>query len=207
MAKHQSPVQPTAGPPFAAAVKADPARFLAKAFADPLSGAFSERFAIHAGRAGEPVSGPEAARAHLERLASPGGSCAFYVHLPFCRGRCLFCGFAGRSPDGGAGAAYCEAAASEIEFMAGAVGQRGPVRAVYFGGGTPSSMAPADLARLLSAVRSCLPLANDCEITLEGAVHDFTPDAASAFLDAGFNRFSIGIQRPSTPPCGGAWAA
>lgn len=140
------------------------------------------------------MTGPDAAECLRARLAMPGGPFAFYVHVPFCTGRCLFCGFAGSGPGGGAGARYCQAVEREIDSLALASGPRGPVRAVYFGGGTPSSMDSGDLSRLLSAARSLAPFANDCEITLEGAVHDFTRDRASEFIDAGFNRFSIGIQ-------------
>jgi oxygen-independent coproporphyrinogen-3 oxidase len=140
------------------------------------------------------LAGPQAAEAYMARLAASGGPCAFYTHMPFCRGRCLFCGFAGKAPTGDIGTAYCSAVVKEIEFIARKSGPRGPVRTVYFGGGTPSCMLPADLGRVLSAMRACVPFANDCEITLEGAVHDFTPENVDGFLKAGFNRFSIGVQ-------------
>jgi oxygen-independent coproporphyrinogen-3 oxidase len=183
-----------AGMPFADVSDPDPDRNLARVGPDPLADAFLEKFTIHAGQAGPMLSGTEAGEAYRARLVSPGGPLAFYVHFPFCKGRCLFCGFAGKSPAGGLGESYCRAVASEIEHLARATGPRGPARTVYFGGGTPSSLDPADLSRVLSAVRSCVPLANDCEITLEGAVHDFTPASMDGFLKAGFNRFSIGIQ-------------
>jgi oxygen-independent coproporphyrinogen-3 oxidase len=180
--------------PFQTGPPPGPDRYLASTGPDPLSGAFTGKFAVHAGRAGGSLSGPEAREAYLARLAAPGGPCAFYVHVPYCRGRCLFCGFAGRAPSAGTSAAYSEAVADEIEFIARTTGPRGPVRTVYFGGGTPSCLDPSDLARILFAMRSAIPFANDCEITLEGAVHDFTPDNVEGFLAAGFNRFSIGIQ-------------
>jgi oxygen-independent coproporphyrinogen-3 oxidase len=194
MNKMQNPPSTAEGMPFPTGAIPEPGRYLANVGPDPLSGAFREKFVVHAGRSGAMLAGREAAEAYLARLAAPGGPCAFYVHMPFCRGRCLFCGFAGKAPTGGIGGEYCSAVVKEIEFIARAGGQRGPVRTVYFGGGTPSCMAPEDLARVLSAMRGCVPFANDCEITLEGAVHDFSPENVSAFLEAGFNRFSIGIQ-------------
>jgi oxygen-independent coproporphyrinogen-3 oxidase len=46
----------------------------------------------------------------------------------------------------------------------------------------------------MGALKESFTLANDCEITLEGAIHDFTPERIDGFLEAGFNRFSIGVQ-------------
>jgi oxygen-independent coproporphyrinogen-3 oxidase len=69
-----------------------------------------------------------------------------------------------------------------------------PVHAVYFGGGTPTAFDANDLKRLLRAVRRCLPLAGDCEITVEGRIHNFDPQKMEACFEAGANRFSIGVQ-------------
>jgi oxygen-independent coproporphyrinogen-3 oxidase len=182
------------GIPFPKPKVRDPDRYLARPGPDPLSAAFPEKFAIHPGQAGGTLTGPEAAEAYQELLEAPGGPCAFYVHMPFCKGRCLFCGFAGKTPSRESGSAYCSSVVREIEYLASATAPRGPVRTVYFGGGTPSCMEPADLASVLRAMRSCAPFANDAEITLEGAIRDFTPANVEGFLAAGFNRFSIGIQ-------------
>ncbi|WP_456388085.1 radical SAM protein [Profundibacter sp.] len=61
-------------------------------------------------------------------------------------------------------------------------------------GGTPSALAPEQLRQLLEAVHKYLPLAPDCEITVEGRVHNFTEDKARACFDGGANRLSIGVQ-------------
>jgi oxygen-independent coproporphyrinogen-3 oxidase len=70
----------------------------------------------------------------------------------------------------------------------------GPVRVIYFGGGTPSSLDIESLKSVAKALKESFRLANDCETTLEGAIHDFSPERIDGFLEAGFNRFSIGIQ-------------
>ncbi|MCV5283422.1 heme anaerobic degradation radical SAM methyltransferase ChuW/HutW, partial [Escherichia coli] len=68
------------------------------------------------------------------------------------------------------------------------------IHAVYFGGGTPSALSAHDLARIITTLREKLPLAPDCEITIEGRVLNFDAERIDACLDAGANRFSIGIQ-------------
>ena len=79
-----------------------------------------------------------------------------------------------------------------------ACGNEGPVHAVYFGGGTPTALEAEDLERLLKAVRTHLPLANDCEMTVEGRLHNFGPEKMEACFAGGANRFSLGVQSFST---------
>lgn len=118
-----------------------------------------------------------------------------YLHIPFCATRCTFCGFYQNRYDADHCARYTETLLREIEQEAdSALHQSAPIHAVYFGGGTPSALAAKDLARLIRQLRRCLPLAPDCEITLEGRVLNFDDDRIDACLDAGANRFSIGIQ-------------
>ncbi|TVQ89002.1 MAG: heme anaerobic degradation radical SAM methyltransferase ChuW/HutW [Chromatiaceae bacterium] len=118
-----------------------------------------------------------------------------YVHIPFCTNHCLFCGFYRQRFDAAAGRAYTDLLLAEIERDAAAPGLGTvPIQAVYLGGGTPSALAAADLRRLLTALRRALPLAPDCEITVEGRVAGFTPEKIDACQAAGANRFSIGVQ-------------
>jgi oxygen-independent coproporphyrinogen-3 oxidase len=69
-----------------------------------------------------------------------------------------------------------------------------PVQAVYLGGGTPTALRAEYLRDLLKTVAECFPLSNDCEITVEGRIHGFTPEKIEACLASGVNRFSIGVQ-------------
>lgn len=90
---------------------------------------------------------------------------------------------------------YTDALIREIEMEADSVlHQSAPIHAVYFGGGTPSALSAHDLARIITTLREKLPLAPDCEITIEGRVLNFDAERIDACLDAGANRFSIGIQ-------------
>jgi oxygen-independent coproporphyrinogen-3 oxidase len=176
-----------------------PERFLAKVGVRP-GQAFASKFAIHAGTSGRTLSGPEVRESYERLLAAFNpGPMAVYLHLPFCLNRCLYCGFAGQNPDKDLVDRYVSALEAEMEHY-GTVfpAKPGPVRAVYFGGGTPTVLEPGQLARLTEAVARTFDLANDAEITLEGRVSDLSRDRADGFLRAGFNRFSLGVQSFST---------
>ncbi len=70
-----------------------------------------------------------------------------------------------------------------------------PLQAIYLGGGTPTALSASDIARLVTALRRHLPLAPDCEVTLEGGrVFSFDEEKARAGFDAGVTRVSLGIQ-------------
>jgi putative heme utilization radical SAM enzyme HutW len=69
-----------------------------------------------------------------------------------------------------------------------------PIHAVYLGGGTPTALNAGDLKRLLEVVCHLLPLANDCEITVEGRITGFGQDKMEACVAGGANRFSVGVQ-------------
>jgi len=69
-----------------------------------------------------------------------------------------------------------------------------PFQAVYFGGGTPTALPAQSLTKLVSTVKTLFPLSNDCEITLEGRIYNFTKERCEAALSAGINRFSLGVQ-------------
>ncbi len=176
------------------------AEYFATISDDPLSGAFARKTAVHAGMSGEQVE-KEALSETLARLrATPRkGPAAAYVHLPYCESKCLYCGFFGGKYTEKAGAAYLEALLKEV-----ASGQRhvattsAPINALYLGGGTPTALRPHELERLLRALRDALPLANDCEITVEGRIHNFDASLIEACLAGGANRFSIGVQSFNT---------
>jgi oxygen-independent coproporphyrinogen-3 oxidase len=69
-----------------------------------------------------------------------------------------------------------------------------PFQAVYFGGGTPTALSSASLARLVSTIKNLFPLSSDCEITLEGRTYNFTHEKIEAAVSSGVNRISLGVQ-------------
>lgn len=129
-------------------------------------------------------------------LAEPRtGKTVAYIHVPFCETHCLYCGFYNKAYREDESRIYADALIQELRLWRGRPGQdAGPVHAVYMGGGTPTALQADDLRRILKEVRAVLPLANDCEITVEGRLSNFGPDKMEACFEGGANRFSLGVQ-------------
>lgn len=123
-----------------------------------------------------------------------------YVHLPWCLKKCPYCDFNShelRAP-GGSGASapearYLDALRADLEASLPLVWGRS-VQTVFIGGGTPSLFAPESIERLLSDIRSLLPLAPGAEVTLEANPGTFERERFRAYRGAGVTRLSIGVQ-------------
>ena len=167
---------------------------------DPLHAAFAAKAVIHSGPAGMPLMGEEAEK-KLQSLweEKRSGKALAYFHVPFCETRCLYCMFYQNPLKDDASHAFARRLIKEIELWSDKKAQTtGLIHAVYFGGGTPTALAPQDLKDVLKAVKTYLPLANDCEITLEGRIHHFEDEKMEAALEGGVNRFSLGAQTFNT---------
>lgn len=174
----------------------DPDRFFAREGVDPLTHAFDGKIAVHPGMGGVPVA-PEERDAVLSSLLARerSGKSVVYIHVPFCETHCLYCGFFRSGFQAEQSRVYTDALLRELAFWRGEPAQEGgPIHAVYFGGGTPTALAPEDLRRLIAGVRETLPLANDCEITVEGRTSNLSRERIEACLEGGANRFSLGVQ-------------
>ncbi|MCG8470894.1 MAG: heme anaerobic degradation radical SAM methyltransferase ChuW/HutW, partial [Desulfobacterales bacterium] len=151
---------------------------------------------VHAGGKAAPIAPEKITETFASLTALPRhGKTAAYIHVPFCESHCLYCGFYRKKYDKAQSRAYADALVAELRATADCPLQNSsPIHAVYLGGGTPTSLEAPDLKRILTTVRECLPLANDCEITVEGRIHNFGPDKMESCLAGGANRFSIGVQ-------------
>jgi putative oxygen-independent coproporphyrinogen III oxidase len=124
---------------------------------------------------------------------------SLYVHFPWCARKCPYCDFNSHArPERDAEAAqlrsrYLQALRQDLESALPVVWGR-TVRSVFFGGGTPSLMSGEEVDRLLCDIRALLPLAPDCEITLEANPGTMEADRFRDFRQAGVNRLSLGIQ-------------
>lgn len=158
---------------------------------------FKDRRATMPWRGAIPIAKDKLTQTWQEVLshATPPRKRLLYLHIPFCATHCTFCGFYQNRYEEDNCTRYTDALLREIEMEADSVlHQSAPIHAVYFGGGTPSALSARDLARIITALRERLPLAPDCEITIEGRILNFDDARIDACLDAGANRFSIGIQ-------------
>ena len=124
-----------------------------------------------------------------------------YVHVPFCTVRCGYCDFntytadeLGNAP-GASRATYAEAVIAEVRRARRVLGDRDvQVDTIFFGGGTPPLIKPADLGAIVASAAAEFGRADDVEITTEA-----NPDSVAAWdlaelRGAGFNRISFGMQ-------------
>lgn len=158
---------------------------------------FKDRHATMPWRSAMPISADKREQTWQKLIASttPARKRLVYLHIPFCATHCTFCGFYQNRDDADQSHHYTDMLLREIEAEADSqLHQSAPIHAVYFGGGTPSALSAHDLSRIITTLRRRLPLAPDCEITIEGRVLNFDDQRIDACLDAGANRFSIGIQ-------------
>ena len=115
-----------------------------------------------------------------------------YLHIPFCSSICSYCNFNRGLLDPELKTRYVAALAREIQQARG-VAARG-ADTVFFGGGTPSLLEPAEVEALITACRERFELAAGAEITLETNPETATPARLEAFRAAGVNRISFGVQ-------------
>ncbi len=120
---------------------------------------------------------------------------SLYLHVPFCRSRCLFCGChtLGRRPDDVVDAHIGELIA-EMDLVGGIVDPSRPVQQVHLGGGTPNFLSVAQTHRLLGTLAERFELQPDAERSVEMEPRSATPDKIDAFCEHGFSRFSLGVQ-------------
>lgn len=113
-----------------------------------------------------------------------------YIHIPYCRSRCAYCGFysaAAVPTDNYVEALLREMAQESVRYAM-------KVDTVYLGGGTPSALTAAQLARLMDGVRRYFAVERDAEITMEMNPCDMTGEYLAAARDLGVNRLSVGVQ-------------
>ncbi|MEY2340551.1 radical SAM family heme chaperone HemW [Acidithiobacillus sp. IBUN Pt1247-S3] len=118
---------------------------------------------------------------------------SLYVHLPWCKAKCPYCDFNSYAATEFPAARYVDALIADLERELPRVWGR-QVHSIFFGGGTPSLFPPAELDRLLSAIRARLRLAPQVEISLEANPGAVDAAAFQGFYDAGINRLSLGVQ-------------
>ncbi len=125
-------------------------------------------------------------------LEAPDGF-AIYVHWPFCAAKCPYCDFNSHVRAEIDHRAWADALTAELAHFARETGGR-RVDSIFFGGGTPSLMAPASVAAVIDAIDRRWRLAPDVEITLEANPTSVEASRFEGFRSAGINRVSLGVQ-------------
>ena len=122
-------------------------------------------------------------------------SASLYLHVPFCRAMCWYCGchtsVARRDEPI---AVYAAALRCEIDLVSRQTDRRLEVDHVHFGGGTPTIMAPETFADLIGSIRHSFFIRPSAEIAVEIDPRELTPQMIEALADGGVNRASLGVQ-------------
>src|SRR4029079_19400871 len=125
-----------------------------------------------------------------------------YLHIPFCSAICNYCNFNRGLFDAELKARYVRALEAEIRqsTLINQSAIRNPQSAIresdtiYFGGGTPSLLDPAEIGRIIQACRESFDVSADVEITMEANPETVNQPRLAAFREAGVNRLSYGVQ-------------
>lgn len=119
---------------------------------------------------------------------------SLYVHFPWCVKKCPYCDFnSHEATNGFPEAEYLDALRADLEQALPLIWGR-KIYTIFIGGGTPSLLSAAGLDRLLSDVRTLLPLDGAAEITMEANPGTFEAEKFRSYRASGINRLSIGIQ-------------
>ena len=115
-----------------------------------------------------------------------------YLHIPFCKRRCIYCDFFSTT-QGGQTDRYIEALCSELEqrkeYLEGE-----DIETIYLGGGTPSQLQEKHFEQIFSTLYIYYPVRPDAEITLEANPDDLNKEYVTMLRHFPFNRLSMGIQ-------------
>lgn len=114
-----------------------------------------------------------------------------YIHIPFCRSRCIYCGFYSTT-HAELRRAYVDALCCEMDLRRNYLQDN--VRTVYLGGGTPSVLDGEELSRLFHYINKVYDVDPQAEVTIECNPDDVTPDFAALLSRLPVNRVSMGAQ-------------
>jgi oxygen-independent coproporphyrinogen-3 oxidase len=125
----------------------------------------------------------------------PSEPVSLYLHVPFCREMCWYCGcnmkLARRYEPI---AAYVEVLLKELDLVAAALPDRMTISHLHWGGGTPTALQPADLARVMEAVRKRFEIDRNAELAIESDPRTLTAEMTHLIGALGFTRASFGVQ-------------
>jgi oxygen-independent coproporphyrinogen-3 oxidase len=121
------------------------------------------------------------------------GGFGLYVHWPFCQSKCPYCDFNSHVSAKVDQSRWLRAYLSELNRTAAEVGPR-VLNTIFFGGGTPSLMAPETVEAIISRAKSLWPTANDLEVSLEANPTSIEAGRFRGYRDGGVNRVSMGFQ-------------
>jgi oxygen-independent coproporphyrinogen-3 oxidase len=144
--------------------------------------------------------GPADAQRHLDMAAQSSAPWSVYVHLPFCRERCWFCGchvVIAKDPD--RVRPYLDWVRREMDLVGARLGKRRGLAQLHLGGGTPTYFAPDELASFVASLLGAFEVVPGCELAFETDPRVTREEHLEALAALGFNRVSFGVQDLSPP--------
>lgn len=130
----------------------------------------------------------------LESLGADD-SLSLYLHVPYCREICHYCGCHTKATRKDAPlVAYAKTLREEIDLVAGHLSKAGPVRHIHWGGGTPSLLPASELRAIADDLKSRFQLSDDIEHAIELDPRNVTAELAQTLAEIGVNRASLGVQ-------------
>lgn len=121
------------------------------------------------------------------------GGFGLYLHWPFCQSKCPYCDFNSHVSASIDQTRWQAGYLSEIERVGAETSGR-VIQTIFFGGGTPSLMAPELIEAIVSKIKSTWPVSNHLEVTMEANPGSVEVGRFRGYKDAGVNRVSIGVQ-------------
>lgn len=130
----------------------------------------------------------------LEAL-DPGEPISLYLHVPFCRQLCWYCGCNMKLATREAPIAqYANTLMQEISLLADHLPARMKISHLHWGGGTPTALVPDDLQRVMEQVRERFDILPDAELAIESDPRTLTSEMTRRIGQLGFTRASFGVQ-------------
>lgn len=118
---------------------------------------------------------------------------SLYIHIPFCRKKCLYCDFLSASASDAEIDSYVNLLCREIEKQS-IFYRDHRVISLFLGGGTPSLLPAERIGEILRRIRNCFLVSEDAEITIECNPGTVTAEKLKNYITCGINRISIGLQ-------------
>jgi len=120
---------------------------------------------------------------------------SLYIHIPFCFQKCPYCDFNTYAVRNVPEKEYIGALLSELDYYAHhELFNKRSIQTIYFGGGTPSLLAPASIAQIIKGANALFDLPDGAEITMEANPTGLSIESLEGFAAAGVNRISFGAQ-------------
>ncbi len=124
-----------------------------------------------------------------------GEKLSLYVHIPFCRKLCWYCGCNTRATRKYQPVQhYVDYLKREISLVADKLGESRPVKHIHFGGGSPSMLQPRDFTDIMQTLEQLFTIESDAEIAIEIDPRELTEPKVAAYAKSGINRVSLGVQ-------------